>query len=301
MTRPWLVTGADGMLGRDLVSRLTARKVDTVAADHRRLDITDGDAVRAALDRYRPAVLANCAAWTDVDAAESHEAAALAVNGHGPARLAEACRAHGTILLHLSTDYVFAGDSDRPYAETATPDPRTAYGRTKLAGERAVLATLPDTGHVVRTAWLYGAGGRNFVRTVIAREAVQDTLHVVDDQRGQPTWSGDVADGLILLGDAAGAGIAPPGVYHATNSGEATWHRLAREVFRLLGADPARVHPASSTDLSRPAARPAYSVLGHGRWPDAGLPAPRHWCYALVEAFPGLRAAERSRWARHAA
>jgi dTDP-4-dehydrorhamnose reductase len=298
MTCEWLVTGADGMLGRELVSRLKARKVDTVAADHRRLDITDGDAVRAALERYRPAFVANCAAWTDVDAAQSHEAEALAVNGHGPARLAEACRVHGTILLHISTDFVFPGDSDRPYRETDTPAPRTAYGRTKLAGERAVLATLPETGHVVRTAWLYGAGGSNFVRTVIRLEAVQDVLHVVDDQRGQPTWTRDVADRLILLGNFAREGIAPPGVYHATNSGQATWNRLAREVFRLLGADPARIHPASSAALPRPAPRPAYSVLGHDRWPDGGLPTLRHWCYPLVEAFPALLAAERSRWAR---
>ncbi|GHE52827.1 dTDP-4-dehydrorhamnose reductase [Streptomyces capitiformicae] len=301
MTCEWFVTGADGMLGRELVSRLKARKADTVAVGHHRLDITDGDAVRAALDQYRPAVVANCAAWTDVDAAESHEAEALDVNGHGPAHLAEACRVHGTILLHISTDYVFSGDSDRPYWETDTPAPRTAYGRTKLVGERAVLSALPETGHVVRTAWLYGAGGGNFVQAVIRLEAAQDALYVVDDQRGQPTWTGDVADRLILLGNCARADTAPPGVYHATNSGQATWNRLAREVLRLLGADPARVHPVSSAALPRPAPRPAYSVLGHSRWSDAGLPTLRHWCYALVEAFPELRDAERRRWARHAA
>ncbi|MGI5193018.1 dTDP-4-dehydrorhamnose reductase [Streptomyces sp. CA-288835] len=301
MTCEWFVTGADGMLGRELAFRLKAREVDTVAVGHRRLDITDGDAVHAALNQYRPAVVANCAAWTDVDAAESHEAEALAVNGHGPARLAESCRAHGTVLLHVSTDYVFPGDGDTPYKETDTPAPRTAYGRTKLAGERAVLATLPDTGHVIRTAWLYGARGNNFVRSMIRMEAAQDVLHVVDDQHGQPSWTGDVADRLLLVGDAARAGTAPPGVYHATNSGQATWNRLACEVFRLLGADPERVRPASSAALRRPAIRPAYSVLGHGRWPDVGLPTLRHWCYALVEAFPELRAAERRRWARHAA
>jgi dTDP-4-dehydrorhamnose reductase len=301
MTCEWFVTGANGMLGRELVSRLKARKVETVAADHHRLDITDADAVRAALDRYRPAFVANCAAWTDVDAAESHEAEALDVNGNGPAHLAEACRVHGTILLHISTDYVFSGDSARPYWETDTPAPRTAYGRSKLVGERAVLTALPETGHVVRTAWLYGVGGRNFVQSVIRLEAAQDALDVVDDQSGQPTWTGDVADRLILLGNCARAGTAPPGVYHATNSGQATWNRLAREVFRLLGADPARVRPISSAALPRPAPRPAYSVLGHSCWSDAGLPTLRHWCYALVEAFPELLAAERRRWARHAA
>ncbi|MFF3615440.1 dTDP-4-dehydrorhamnose reductase [Streptomyces sp. NPDC002580] len=288
MTGDWLVTGADGMLGRELVSRLTARGIGVLAADHRRLDITDGRDVRETLERHRPAVVVNCAAWTDVEGAESHEARALAVNGHGPARLAAACRLRGTLLLHVSTDYVFPGDSARPYEETDSPGPRTAYGRTKLAGERAVLETLPETGHVVRTAWLYGAGGRNFVRTVIRLAEVQDVLQVVDDQRGQPTWTGDVADRLILLGGSALAGTAPPGVYHATSGGEATWNRLAREVFRLLGADPARIHACRSTGL----ARPAYSVLGHARWAAAGLGPPRHWRHALEDAFPSLRDAE---------
>jgi dTDP-4-dehydrorhamnose reductase len=290
MKGDWLVTGADGMLGRELVSRLTARGAGVLAADHRRLDITVGHDVRDALDRLRPAVVVNCAAWTDVDGAESHEARALAVNGHGPARLAEACRARGTVLLHVSSDYVFPGDSVRPYTETDSPAPRTAYGRTKLAGERAVLTALPETGHVVRTAWLYGAGGRNFVRTMIRLEEVQEVLQVVDDQRGQPTWTGDVADRLILLGSSALAGTAAPGVYHATSGGEATWNQLAREVFRMLGADPARVRPCSSDGL----ARPAYSVLGHARWAVAGLGPPRHWRQALADAFPSLRDAERS-------
>lgn len=290
MTGGWLVTGAEGMLGHEVVARLTARGIHTLAAGHGRLDITDRDDVRDALDRYRPSAVVNCAAWTDVDGAETSEPEALAVNGHGPARLAEVCQGRGTVLLHVSTDYVFPGDGTRPYTETDTPGPRTAYGRTKLAGERAVLDSLPETGHVVRTAWLYGAGGRNFVRTMIRLEETRDELQVVDDQRGQPTWAGDVADRLILLGSSALAGAAPPGVYHATAGGEATWNQLAREVFRLLGADPRRVRPCRTTGL----ARPAYSVLGHARWAAAGLPAPRHWRQALADAFPSLLEAERS-------
>ncbi|MCQ9132201.1 dTDP-4-dehydrorhamnose reductase [Streptomyces hilarionis] len=290
MTRGWLVTGADGMLGREVVARLTARRTPLLAAGHAQLDIADRDDVQDALDRYRPAAVVNCAAWTDVDGAETHEREALAVNGHGPARLAEGCRGRGTVLLHVSTDYVFPGDGARPYTETDAPGPRTAYGRTKLAGEQAVLASLPGTGHVVRTAWLYGAGGRNFVRTMIRLEDTRVELQVVDDQRGQPTWTGDVADRLIALGSSALAGEAPPGVYHATAGGEATWNQLAREVFRLLGADPRRVRPCRTTGL----ARPAYSVLGHARWAVAGLPPPRHWRQALADAFPSLLAVERS-------
>ncbi|MEU2245680.1 dTDP-4-dehydrorhamnose reductase [Streptomyces sp. NPDC019224] len=281
------------MLGRDLTTALAREGVTVVAADRAALDIADPARVRAAFAAYRPAVVVNCAAWTAVDDAESQEEAALRVNGTGPAVLADACRAHGGVLLHVSTDYVFAGDADRPYPEDAPTAPRSAYGRTKLAGERAVLETLPETGHVVRTAWLYGAGGANFVRTMIKLEAVKDTLDVVDDQRGQPTWTADLAGLLVRLGRAALDGTAPAGVYHGTSGGETSWYGLAREVFRLLGADPDRVHPTTSAAFARPAPRPAYSVLAHDRFTAAGIAPVRDWRPALHAAFPGLLAAER--------
>jgi len=293
VNRRWLVTGAGGMLGRDLTAALTRAGATVVAADRAALDIADPARVRAAFAAHRPAVVVNCAAWTAVDDAESREAEALRVNGTGPAVLADTCRAHGSVLLHVSTDYVFAGDADRPYPEDAPTAPCGAYGRTKLAGERAVLETLPDTGHVVRTAWLYGAGGANFVRTMIRLEAVKDTLDVVDDQRGQPTWTADLASRLVLLGRAALDGTAPAGVYHGTSGGETTWYGLAREVFRLLGADPDRVRPTSSAAFARPAPRPAYSVLGHDRFRAAGIDPVRDWRTALHAAFPALLAAER--------
>lgn len=293
MNPVWLVTGAGGMLGQDLLAALAHEDVIAVAADRTALDIADPARVREAFAAHRPAVVVNCAAWTAVDDAESREDAALRVNGTGPAVLAEACREHGAVLIHVSTDYVFAGDGTRPYAEDAPTAPRTAYGRTKLAGERAVLETLPDTGYVVRTAWLYGAGGASFVRTMIRLEGVKDTLDVVDDQRGQPTWTVDLADRLVRLGRAALAGTAPAGVYHGTSGGETTWYGLAREVFRLLGADPARVRPTTSGAYPRPAPRPAYSVLAHERFAAAGIEPVRDWRTALEEAFPALLAAER--------
>ncbi|MFE3743324.1 dTDP-4-dehydrorhamnose reductase, partial [Streptomyces sp. NPDC059134] len=228
------------MLGQDLLARLAAAGRPAAGLDRAALDITDPAAVRAAFEAHTPAVVVNCAAWTAVDDAESKEDDALAVNGTGPRVLAEACRDSGAILLQVSTDYVFAGDGEAPYAEDAPTAPRSAYGRTKLAGERAVLDTLPGHGYVVRTAWLYGAGGPNFVRTMIKLEAVKDTLDVVDDQRGQPTWTGDLADRLVLLGAAALDGTAPAGVYHGTSGGGTTWFGFTQEIFRLLGADPAR-------------------------------------------------------------
>jgi dTDP-4-dehydrorhamnose reductase len=289
----WLITGAGGMLGQDLVTLLQASGAEVTAAGRGSLDITDGSAVTALLDRVRPDVVVNCAAWTAVDDAEAHEDLALAVNGSGVANLATACAGVGARLMQPSTDYVFSGTVDpstgaRPYAEDEEPAPRTAYGRTKLAGEQAVRQILPDGGYVLRTAWLYGAHGPNFVRTMIRLEAARDTIAVVDDQHGQPTWTEDVARQILLLAESE----AKPGVYHASSSGQTTWLGLARAVFELLGADPGRVTPTSSSELARPAPRPAYSVLGHAAWASAGLPPLPDWAQSLPRAFGAIAAAE---------
>jgi dTDP-4-dehydrorhamnose reductase len=197
--------------------------------------------------------------------------------------VAAACRSAGARLLHVSTDYVFDGRASSPYAEGATVGPRSAYGKTKLAGERAVLA---EGGTVVRTAWLYGAGGRSFVATMVGLARGGDgPVDVVVDQVGQPTWTGDLAAGLVALGGAP-AGAVPGGIYHATNSGQTSWFGLAKAVFAGLGADVARVRPTSTEMFPRPAPRPAYSVLGNGRWLAAGLPPLRPWEDALAD---GLR------------
>jgi dTDP-4-dehydrorhamnose reductase len=288
--RRWLVTGAAGMLGRDLTA-LLGRDADreVTALDRAALDITDPGAVASAVAGHD--VVVNAAAWTDVDGAESDEAAATAVNGTAVTHLAAACAATGARLLQVSTDYVFAGDGTAPYREDAPTDPINAYGRGKLAGERAVLEALPATGYVVRTAWLHGEHGPNFVATMLRLAADRDTLSVVDDQRGQPTWSLALAARLIELGDAALAGGAPAGGYHGTASGSTTWFGLARAVFELAGLDPERVRPTTSADFVRPAARPAYSVLAHDRWAAAGLEPMADWRVTLEEAMrtPGYR------------
>jgi dTDP-4-dehydrorhamnose reductase len=190
----------------------------------------------------------------------------------------------------VSTDYVFAGDATEPYPEDGPINPINAYGRSKLAGERAVLETLPETGYVVRTAWLYGRHGKNFVTTMLRLAQERETLDVVDDQLGQPTWSLDLARRIVELAELGEAG-APAGVYHGTNSGQTTWYGLAREIFAEAGLDAGRVRPTTSDRFVRPAKRPAYSVLGHDRWAAAGLPPLRHWKEALREALPGLREA----------
>ncbi|WP_405662331.1 dTDP-4-dehydrorhamnose reductase [Streptomyces sp. NBC_01166] len=288
MSGSWLVTGAGGMLAQDVLARLARDGETAVGLDRKALDITDAGSVRRAVEEHGPSVIVNCAAWTAVDDAETREDEALRINGEGPRLLAEVCAEYGIVLLQVSTDYVFDGQASEPYAEDAPTAPRSAYGRTKLAGERAVLSLLPDKGYVVRTAWLYGAGGGNFVRTMIKLEGIKDTLDVVDDQLGQPTWTGDLADRLVRLGQGALAGTAPAGIYHGTSGGETTWFGFTRAIFEQLGADPERVRPTTSAAFARPAPRPAYSVLGHDRWAKAGLEPIRNWREALAESFKDL-------------
>ena len=279
MTR-WLVVGANGMLGHDVVTALSGR--DITAVDRDEIDITDAGSVERVLPGHD--VVVNCAAYTAVDAAETDEAAAFAVNAVGAARLAEVCARYDTRLLHLSTDYVFGGDASSPYPVDAPMDPRSAYGRTKAAGEWAVRAILPDRSWIVRTAWLYGEHGPNFVSTMIRLAAERPTVDVVNDQRGQPTWSRDLADRLVTMVDRD----VPAGTYHGTTAGETTWFDLARRVFDLIGEDPERVRPCGSDAFPRPAARPAYSVLDHRCWVTLGLTALRPWQDALAEAAPRL-------------
>lgn len=276
----WLVTGAGGMLATDLVAHLRARGEAVTVATRAQLDITDRRAVEREVAGHD--VVVNTAAWSDVDAAEAHEPDAYAINATGPAWLAQACASTGARLVQVSTDYVFDGNATQPYAEGAPTAPRSAYGRTKLDGEVAVRATLPDTSYVVRTAWLYGASGKSFVATMERLALERDHVDVVDDQHGQPTWTVDLADQIVslVLRDA------PAGIYHATSSGATTWFGLARAVFEELGHDPERVRRTTSDAFVRPAPRPAYSVLGHDASRAIGVEPIRDWREALSAAAP---------------
>lgn len=277
-----LVTGASGQLGSDLMLLLGQRSEDVaLGLDLPDIDIADAESVHSAFLDFAPEVVVNCAAWTAVDLAEEREADALRVNGDGPGVLARACGEHGAWLVHLSTDYVFDGRATSPYPEDAFPHPQSAYGRTKLAGEFAVRAALPDASYLVRTAWLYGVRGQNFVKTMLRLLAERETVSVVDDQRGQPTYSRDLARQILLLLDSH----PPAGIFHATNAGEVTWFGFTKAICEEAGLDPARVLPTDSSAFVRPAERPAYSVLGHDGWSAAGLPAMRPWRDALAAAF----------------
>ncbi len=282
----WLVVGAGGMLGTDVVADLRAAGHDVTTAGRSdgldvRVDVLDPDSCAAGAAGHD--VVVNCAAWTAVDDAETQEGAAFALNAVGPAHLARATANAGARLVHVSTDYVFAGDATTPYPEDAPLGPRSAYGRSKAAGEWAVRAEAPDA-LVVRTAWLYGAHGPSFVRTMLGLAERHETLSVVDDQRGQPTWTVDLAAAIRRLVD----GDAAPGVWHGTSGGEVTWFGFTRRIFELAGLDPERVTPTTSAAYPRPAPRPAFSVLGRQRWADAGIEPIRDWDAALSEALPRM-------------
>ncbi|MFF4385843.1 dTDP-4-dehydrorhamnose reductase [Streptomyces sp. NPDC001552] len=279
------------MLGQDVLSVLKRAGIEAVGLRRADLDITDRDAVRAAVEDVT--VVVNCAAWTDVDGAETAEEAATAVNGTAVRLLAEACADAHVRLIHVSTDYVLPGDAVEPYREDAETGPVNAYGRSKLAGEQAVAELLPQDGYIVRTAWLYGEHGANFVATMLKLAAQRDTLDVVDDQHGQPTWSKALARHLVELGLAALRGHAMGGIYHGTASGRTTWMGLARETYRLSGLDPERIRPTTSEAFVRPAVRPAFSVLAHDAWEEeAGLAPLADWREQLTEALatPGFTA-----------
>ena len=270
-----LVTGAHGMLARAVVPALARAGHDTIAFSRAELDVTDAARVRAAVASIQPDWVCHLAAFTDVDGCETKLDHALRVNGEGAGNAAAAARGADAAVLSVSTDYVFAGDEPRPRRESDPVGPASAYGRSKLAGEQAVRAANPC--HlIVRTAWLYGRGGRNFVDTIRERALAGTPLAVVDDQRGSPTWTEDLGAVLVELMER---GVT--GTYHATSAGDCTWHEFAGEICGQLGA---RVEVArrSSADLARPAKRPAYSVLDTGQLRQAlGHELP-HWRDALA-------------------
>lgn len=272
----YLITGANGMLGRDLQHALSGRQVTALGRSD--LDVADSFAVERAVAGHD--VVINCAAYTKVDDAESHEDDAYAVNATGAANLARASAKHGAKLVQVSTDYVFDGTATTPYAEDAPRHPISAYGRTKAEGERLALELNPNATYVVRTAWTYGQHGPNFAKTMLKLAATNDTVSVVNDQFGQPTWTTDVARQIILMLDNE----LTPGVYHATSTGHTTWFAFAKEVFRNAGLDPERVTPTTSAAFVRPAPRPSYSVLGHGAWKREAVPSIRDWREALAAA-----------------
>ncbi|MFP4476253.1 MAG: dTDP-4-dehydrorhamnose reductase [Desulfatibacillaceae bacterium] len=267
-----LITGGKGQLGADCASVFAGDEL--LSVDVEDLDIADMAAVAGTFREFGPAAVVNCAAYTAVDACETHENEAFAVNATGPANLAAACRESGAYLVHVSTDYVFSGQKPvpEPYIENDPTGPLSAYGRTKLAGERAVAESGCEHA-ILRTAWLYGAGGGNFLKTML-RLSVADPgrrLRVVDDQHGSPTWSATLAGQIAKVVEAR-----PKGVFHATAHGHTTWYRLATRFLSLMDA-PCNIDPCTTREYPTPAARPKNSILANRALDSLGLDSMSHW------------------------
>jgi dTDP-4-dehydrorhamnose reductase len=270
--------GSNGMLARK-VRELAPSHYQVVAFDLPDFDLTDGAQVLAEMTRLQPAVIVNCAAFTNVDGCESQEELATRVNGVGPGYLAAAAQAVGAVLVHISTDYVFAGDKGSPYTESDPTRPLSAYGRSKLAGEQAVINSGLTRYFILRTSWLYGPGGKNFVETMLRLAAEREELRVVADQVGSPTYTGDLAQAIYrLLALADQPGVC--GIYHLADRGECSWYDFAaailsqaRQQGEVLRAE--RVVPIATSDYPLPAPRPAYSVFSKEKYlaaTGAGIP-----------------------------
>lgn len=288
-----LVTGCRGQLGSDLMSML-ADAYEISGCDIGDFDITDRDKVLGRIAAINPDVVLHAAAWTDVDACETDEAAAMAVNAEAAGHVAEACRENGARMIFYSTDYVFDGTATSPYTETAAPNPQSVYGRSKLEGEQRV-ADMLDPVAILRLAWVYGFHGRNFVRTMIKlgweqtraghRGEIITPIKVVDDQTGNPTWTAEIVrqTAVVLEKDLAG-------LFHCTAEGETSWYGLAKQVFETLGLT-VYVRPCTTKEFPRPAPRPAYSSLENERFKQLGLNVMRDYTEALHEFLSGRKEA----------
>jgi dTDP-4-dehydrorhamnose reductase len=270
-----LVTGAGGQVGSEVAAHLAFPHHQVVALTRAELDVAGRDGVEQVVGSVLPDAVVNCAAYTDVDGCETEPEQAMAVNALGPRHLAAACSRVGAHLVHVSTDYVFDGEKDGPYDEWDVPAPRSVYGRSKLGGEWEV-ARHASSWTVVRTSWVFGRGGHDFVDTILGRARAGGPLRVVTDQRGCPTYAPDLAGMLARL-----AVERRPGLYHVTNQGACTWHELARAAVELAGLDPDAVGATTAAEFGRLAPRPANSVLANTALAAAGLPRLRPWRSAL--------------------
>lgn len=282
-----LVVGHRGMLGKALVKELDESFQILVCEE---VDITKPESVRSCIKKNLPQIVINSAAYTDVDGAETHQSKALAVNAYGAGNVAQTAKEFAVeSLVHLSTDYVFDGEKGTPYTEEDTPNPKNVYGKSKLEGEKMVLSKYPNA-LIVRTAWLYGAGGKNFVDIILKLAAEKDKLTVVNDQRGSPTWTVHLARGIIKLLEKSARGIV-----HLTNSGEVTWFGFAKKIIETAQIKNVEVTPITTEQLGRPARRPSNSVLDCSRYEAITGEKMPNWEVALKEYIENQLMGDRRR------
>ena len=286
-----MVLGAGGMLAHDLIPQIR-QHVDRengklLAWGRNELDITNQKAVRERLHDTAPTLVINCAAYTDVDGCETNQERAMATNAEGPAFVAEACRSTGATLVHYSTDFIFDGTSSRPYRTTDPSHPLSVYGESKCSGARAIFA-IGCRSLIIRTSWLYGPHGRNFVDTILSKANRGESLRVVHDQVGRPTYTVDLSAATVRLLD-----VQAEGTVHFANSGHCSWHEFAVEIVRQAGLT-VPVGTLSSNELGRPARRPAYSILDLSSYEEKTRESPRHWKAALAEYLERRKNSERA-------
>jgi dTDP-4-dehydrorhamnose reductase len=283
----WAITGGSGQLSRSLVDLLDKEGVPYITWSHKDLDVADDSSITV-IKETCPDLLINCAAWTNVDAAEEFPEKATRVNQVGPRNMVRVAKELKIPLVHISTDYVFSGQSGKPWSTDSKTEPMSSYGTSKLLGEKEITKSLDVNFYILRTAWLYGPYGRNFSKTILKKALTsKDSINVVNDQIGQPTTTKSLAEQIFKVAKHN----IPSGTYHATNTGQASWWDFAREIFELAGEDVERVRPSTSEDFPSNVKRPKYSVLDQSAWSKVGMETMPEWRRALKEVFPEIRKA----------
>ena len=281
----WAITGGSGQLSRSLVDLLDKEGVPYITWSHKDLDVADDSSITL-IKETCPDLLINCAAWTNVDAAEEFPERAARVNQVGPRNMARAAKELKIPLVHISTDYVFSGQSGKPWSTDSKTEPMSSYGLSKLLGEKEITKSLDVNFYILRTAWLYGPYGKNFSKTILKKAITsKEPINVVSDQIGQPTTTKSLAKQIFEVAKSH----VPSGIYHATNTGQASWWDFACEIFALAGEDVERVRPSTSEDFPSKVKRPKYSVLDQSAWSKVGMETMPEWREALNEVFPEIR------------
>jgi dTDP-4-dehydrorhamnose reductase len=285
-----LLLGGSGILGSEVLLQLQRDNFDYVAPASRDLDIRNKDQVINFVSHFKPAWIVNCAAWTNVDGAESHFNEAMELNARAVQNIGDAVAEIRSRVIHISTDYVFDGKSSVPYSEIDPTSPINAYGKSKLEGELTLRRNLENDSFLIRTSWLYGKNGKNFVKTIIGKALAQETCTVVGDQFGTPTYSRDLAVGIVN----SIKNPMPPGTYHYSNLGEASWYEFARTIYQMLGVDPNLVSMSVTADIKQRTPRPTYSVLSKEKWLGTKVSGIPDWQTSLELAMPEILIAVRN-------
>jgi dTDP-4-dehydrorhamnose reductase len=280
----WMVVGGTGQLGQEIIKRLLHLNIKSISTNSKNFDLSNPKRIQEFIIKQQPKVVVNAAAFTNVDLAEKNRTEAWTINASGARNLAEAAKAVDATFVHFSTDYVFSGTSEIPFRENDLQNPINAYGHSKAAGEKAVLDVYPEQTYIFRTAWLYSARRTNFVKLIARKALAGEKVTVVDDQFGQPSFAGDVAERIL---EAVFMNV-PKGIYHVTNNGVSSRFNFAKEIYRLAGSNTGLVLPRAFTHMPNLAERPKYVVLSHQRWEREGFQPMREWSSALKETMPSI-------------